>query len=1197
MNPLLRHHRSIDTGCFAPPRRSCRSHPEVLSTDGPAPPAWPTRTFADSEAVDSPHRPRSAVRGRRVGSWHCDFRDRIRGSQAAWEILGHPPRESITLQESLAVVHPDDRAAVRDALEMTTRGDRVLDLQCRIVRPDGEVRWVEICGDATRDATGALLSLDGVIVDITDRKSSAALFRADEERLRLAVEANRMVAWEWDPRTDQITATANFADIYGLPALAGAADGMALVWPEDFPAHQEKVFRVARKGGEYHSRFRITRPVDGQTAWLEERAAALTDDSGQVTRLVGVVTDITARAEAEKRATRLRALAASLNQVATPTEVSRVALEAVGALGAQGGALYLYEGDRLELVDASGLAPDVLDRSRRVPLSAANPVSEAVRQAEPIFLPSRDDYAQRYPHHVAQLDHLAAEAAAILPLRSNGRVLGALDLVFARPLPFDAAQQRFLLIIGDLIAQALDRSRLFAAAKAAEADFRLLADAMPQLVWVTEADGSLSFVNARWTAFTGLDLAASNDPLEVGAVYHPDDRQRVETAWSEAVATRSPLQVETRMRGQDGADHWFLLRATPVQGSTAGGMRWFGTATDITEDKERAIQAAAANERFARAETAAGAFSYEWDLGLDRVERSAGLRSVLGYGPEELAPTWEAWNALMHRDDVKYTKEEARAFLSTFPGDYLGNEYRVRHRNGAYHWLSERTFLIRDPTGRVQRIVGQTVDITERRRAQAALAESEERFRMMADHTPVMIWTTDAAGEIEFVNHAYGEFFGVTEAEVRGPDWQPLVHPDDRADYVDAFFSALREGQTFHAKARLRRKDGAWRWIEAFGAPRHNADGEVLGMVGSSLDITEREESDTRFRNLFANAADAMLIADAEANYLDANPAAMALLGYDRDELLALTVADIVARSPTWAAEEYARYKDEGYWRGELELRRKDGTTVPVEAIATVIALPSGEMYLSTMRDISDRTRAESERTAFLDAVAHDVKNPLGAAKGQAQLQLRRLRRGDFDPVKVEASLAGIETAINRATALMNELLDTAHLRAGRLLELQLAPVDLVALARSCAEEAPRGSANHVVRVETDADAIIGEWDEDRLSRVLHNLLSNAVKYSPEGGDVVVQVTRERDVAGNWAVLSVSDQGIGIPATDLTHVFDRFHRAKNVVGIAGSGIGLAGAKQIVEQLGGTIAVASEEGVGSLFTVRLPLGDVKADTSP
>lgn len=132
------------------------------------------------------------------------------------------------------------------------------------------------------------------------------------------------------------------------------------------------------------------------------------------------------------------------------------------------------------------------------------------------------------------------------------------------------------------------------------------------------------------------------------------------------------------------------------------------------------------------------------------------------------------------------------------------------------------------------------IDITARVQAEAALRESEERFRAMADGTPLMIWVTDERGVIHFVNRAYCEFFGTSVEEVRSGGWQPLVHPEDHAGYVKAFFESLREQKVFRAQARVRRVDGQWRWVESYGVPRFSSTGEFLGIAGSSPDITEQ---------------------------------------------------------------------------------------------------------------------------------------------------------------------------------------------------------------------------------------------------------------------------------------------------------------------------------------------------------------------
>ena len=135
-------------------------------------------------------------------------------------------------------------------------------------------------------------------------------------------------------------------------------------------------------------------------------------------------------------------------------------------------------------------------------------------------------------------------------------------------------------------------------------------------------------------------------------------------------------------------------------------------------------------------------------------------------------------------------------------------------------------------------------ELDERRRMEAALQESESRFRSMADGTPVMIWVHDPDGKIEFVNQAYTDYFGVTLEQVQTEGWQPLVHPEDRSGYVDVFIECLQKHRTFRAQCRVRRPDGQWYWLDSHGQPRFSETGEFIGMAGSSFDITQRKQAE-----------------------------------------------------------------------------------------------------------------------------------------------------------------------------------------------------------------------------------------------------------------------------------------------------------------------------------------------------------------
>jgi PAS domain S-box-containing protein len=361
----------------------------------------------------------------------------------------------------------------------------------------------------------------------------------------------------------------------------------------------------------------------------------------------------------------------------------------------------------------------------------------------------------------------------------------------------------------------------------------------------------------------------------------------------------------------------------------------------------------------------------------------------------------------------------------------------------------------------------------------------------------------------------------------------------------------------------------------------HAAEGQAAAARQAALDAetfaTALETAQTRYRAVFEGVADAILIADAEGRYLDANPRASELLGYTRDELLQLRVADVVAAAPAWTEAEYARMKAQGCWAGELDLRRKDGSLVPVEARATAVALPAGTIYLSAIRDITERRAVERMQREFLSMVTHELRNPVTSIRGYAQLMMRRGRY-------VEGAAEVMVTQAKRLERIIDDLLDVSRLEAGGL-QLHREPVDLVALVRAAAEQAQALTRAHSVRVEAPDGPLVGQWDATRLQQVLHNLLSNAIKYSPDGGPIVVRVA----AAAAEAQVSVTDQGIGIAPEALPKLFSRFFRtdAARTTGVQGLGLGLHICKALVEAHGGRMWVASVPGQGSTFTFTLP----------
>jgi signal transduction histidine kinase len=268
------------------------------------------------------------------------------------------------------------------------------------------------------------------------------------------------------------------------------------------------------------------------------------------------------------------------------------------------------------------------------------------------------------------------------------------------------------------------------------------------------------------------------------------------------------------------------------------------------------------------------------------------------------------------------------------------------------------------------------------------------------------------------------------------------------------------------------------------------------------------------------------------------------------------------------------------------------GVKEPREAVGVLVFVALAVMYSglhSALRRAHHRAEAATRiRDLLFASLSHDLKHPLTAIQGQAQLLRRRI--GQLAPdtaAPASERLDRIDAATARMARMIEELVDLVHAESGEALALRREPTDLVALARAAVEEQRQPNPGHDLRLEADAPVVRGEWDQRRLERVLGNLLANAIKYSPEGGQIVVRVGL--DAARKWGCLHVHDQGIGIPAGDLATVFEPFRRGANVNGrIDGSGVGLAGARQIVLAHGGTIEVTSCEGEGTNVEVRLPL---------
>jgi signal transduction histidine kinase len=344
---------------------------------------------------------------------------------------------------------------------------------------------------------------------------------------------------------------------------------------------------------------------------------------------------------------------------------------------------------------------------------------------------------------------------------------------------------------------------------------------------------------------------------------------------------------------------------------------------------------------------------------------------------------------------------------------------------------------------------------------------------------------------------------------------------------------------------------------------------------------------------LFDAVPEGVWIAGARGEILYLNPAAHALL--DLDPSAGDQIPDGLYRSlrdrnghELGPAEHPIARALAGESAGGVELQAETpggGRTVYLSLSFAPLQARDGQVA-GAIVFATDRTlqyQIERARDDFLASVAHDLRSPLTAIRGSAQLGLRWMRRDPVQREMLERTLQTIDAAAARLNRMLETLMDSARVESGSML-LQCAPTDLVALVREVVEHYRQESRRHTLVLEAPEEPLVGNWDGALLERAVENLVNNAVKYSPEGGRVEVSWATE----GEMARVSVRDHGVGIPAEALPHIFNRFYRAKNAMGeIEGNGLGLFSVRGIIQRHGGRIDVWSEEGAGTEITALLP----------
>ena len=762
-----------------------------------------------------------------------------------------------------------------------------------------------------------------------------------------------------------------------------------------------------------------------------------------------------------------------------------------------------------------------------------------------------------------------------------------------------------------------ERKNAEIALKNSEGQLRTLVDTIPDLVWLKNTDGVYLSCNTRFERFFGAkeeEIVGKTDYDFLGKELADLFRQKD----IEALDAGGPsINEELITYADDGHKEYLETIKSPMHDSGDKVIGVLGVGRNISERKQAEKDILEERKRLENIIESTNVGTWEWNIQTGETLFNERWAEIVGYTLDELKPLdIKAWNKLVNPIDMKRSESLLKKHFAGI-SDYYEHEVRMRHKNGDWIWVLDRGKVIEwDEDGNPLLMYGTHFDITEKKRAEKKIEEERARRSILIEQSNDGIVVNNDKGEVVEANQKYADMLGYSMDEVLQLhiwDWDDVLTKDEILELIKDIDDS---GLTF--ETRHRRKDGTVLDIEI------SANGAFFGgqklVFSVCRDITDKKRAEEMLRQaeqkykhaykllkeVIESPKDVVIFAlDKNYHYITFNENHQMTMEYiwgtkieigsnildyiksPEDRKKAKSNFDrVLAGEAFTIVEEYGDSLLERKWYENVysPLEDDEGNVVGLTLFLTDIT----ESKQAEMALLQAKTLAEESnkiKTEFIANMSHELRTPLNSVIGFSQVLNDELF-GELND-KQNHYVCNILKSGTHLLKLINDILDISKIESGSMeyypetIDLYEEISNVITLTGPLFKE-----KSHDFEVNFEFEKLEINADRLKIKQIIYNLLSNAIKFTPEKGKVQLN---SKIVDGN-AEISVSDNGIGIPHDLQRTIFNPFKQVSSFANRNhdGTGLGLAIAKHYIEMHSGEIAVESEPGKGSTFTVRIPL---------